>query len=427
MPGSSSAGLLWYAPPLSLEIVLGAQTTNPFDGRRIIAAPPAAVWPFRYPLAVDLPDEPATIVVADLHEAFVNLQTGGTRLVTTQALYLLQSWLDLLGDRDVVIAARADRAALEEHAPEVLRRRGLFARARIEQADPERARRFEVMDASVAVAEPEGALARAMRTADARQRLELCVQALDVGRTAPVLLAAASVCMEVNDLEAAARDLEEAARLAPGWAAVHFERGKLSLRRDDMHEAAAAFREAAECMPAFAPAWSNLGATLGELDRPEEALAAFERARALDPDSPQTLNNIGVVSRELGKLAESEAAFRRVIALAPQLAFGHYNLGHTLFLEGRYQAALAAYVDGQSRDPERNPVQAVRLAMCRLATGDATGALRDLEQATRHLPHAYRHQVLADAHAIAWALWSQYPDLPGWAAVNDWLARELAG
>ncbi len=89
-----------------------------------------------------------------------------------------------------------------------------------------------------------------------------------------------------------------------------------------------------------------------------------------------------MVRRELGRLSESEAAFRQVIQLTPDLAFGYYNLGHTLFLQGRYQAALSAYAEGQGRDAEKNPVQATRLALCKIATGDAEGALRDLQQAT---------------------------------------------
>src|SRR4029453_16061151 len=212
-------------------------------------------------------------------------------------------------------------------------------------------------------------LAEAFRRTSAGERLTLCVEALGHGRTPAALLAAGSVCMEVNDLEAAARDLDEAAALAPEWPAVHFEQGKLWLRRDDMERASQAFRAAAEQIPSFGPAWANLGATLGELDRPDEALAAFERALACDPQSHQTVNNIGVVKRELGRLAESEAAFRQVTALAPALAFGYYNLGHTLFLQGRYQAALSAYAEGQGRDAEKNPVQATRLALCKVATG----------------------------------------------------------
>jgi tetratricopeptide (TPR) repeat protein len=267
----------------------------------------------------------------------------------------------------------------------------------------------------------------ALRADTATERLRLLIEAVDRARTAPLLLARASACMEVNDLDSALRDLEAAREMAPKWGAVHFERGKLWLRRDDMDEACAAFRRAAELMPRLGSAWSNLGATLGELDRPEEALQAFTRALACDPDSAQTHNNIGVLERERGRLREAEAAFRRVIDLAPDLAFGYYNLGHTLFLEGRYQAALAAYAAGQQRDPDRNPVQASRLAMCRLATGDAAGAIAELQRATAALPRAYRQQLLADAHTIAWALLTHRPDLPGWQQVHAWLTREQGG
>jgi tetratricopeptide (TPR) repeat protein len=255
------------------------------------------------------------------------------------------------------------------------------------------------------------------------ERLALCVEALGGGRTPPALVATASACMEVNDLAAAARDLDEAIALAPGWAAAHFERGKVWLRADDMERAGQCFRAAAERLPAFGPAWANFGATQGELDRPDAALDAFERARASDPDSPQAVNNVGVVSRELGRLTESEAAFRRVIQLSPDQAFGYYNLGHTLFLQGRYHAALTAYQSGQSRDPERNAVQASRLAMCRLATGDAAGAVRELQQATTLLPGEARRQLLADTSTIVWALVPQQPERC--VEVNEWLQREI--
>ena len=205
----------------------------------------------------------------------------------------------------------------------------------------------------------------------------------------------------------------------------HFEQGKALLRLDDMAGASEEFRKTVELQPDHVKAWSNLGATLGELDRPAEALAAFERALALEPESEHTLNNIGVVQRELGRLNESEASFRRVIELSPDLAFGYYNLGHTLFLQGRFQAALSAYAQGQSRDPERNPVQASRLALCKIATGDGAGALRDLQQSTVALPAAYRQQVLADTSAVLWALVTNQPELQGWQPVHTWLSAEL--
>ena len=393
--------------------------SSPLD----ITVAEAIEWPFVYPLVPALPPGPAAIRVPDLHDAFVNRQTANTRLVTTNATYVIQEFLREMGDRaEVRLVATADAEVLAEHAPEVLARHGPFADERIEIR--------VIRTAPSAPGAPSAAgisrLARAFRATDPAVRLALCVEELNERRTAPALVAAASTAMEVNDLDAAARDLAEALALAPSWAAAHFEHGKLWLRRDDMAQAAGAFQQAATILPTFTAAWANLGATLGELDRPEEALAAFETALRLDPVNSQALNNVGVVRRELGRLDESEAAFRRVIELEPGRAFGYYNLGHTLFLQGRYQAALSAYGEGQRRDLERNPVQATRLAMCRLATGDARGALDDLKQAVAPLPRDYRRRLLADTQTIAWALLTHRPDLQGWNEVSEWIGAELS-
>jgi len=323
---------------------------------------------------------------SNVDDAYVNEQSG-TQLVTTQKPYLDAEW----------------STALASHGEATL------------TASPGR---------SGGVPHP---LAIAFRLSDPAERLARCVEFLTSGRTAAALVATASVCVEVNNLEAAARDLDEAIAQAPEWAAAHYERGKLWLRSDDMIRASESFQRATELLPGFAPAWANLGGTLGELDRPKEALAAFERALALDPASPQGLNNVGVVRRELGRLSESEAAFRQVIQLTPGMAFGHYNLGHTLFLQGRFQAALSAYAEGQARDPEKNPVQASRLALCKVATGDSAGALRELQRATAGLPREYRQQLLGDTSAILWALVTQHPELQQWQTVHDWLTKELKG
>lgn len=367
------------------------------------------------------------VSVPDLHEAFVNRQTPGTRLVTTQPAYVLLTWQAAAADADVVMTATADREELARYAPDLLAAGISGVEIEINPPSPvaETTQRGCAGDTGGGGdAEATTLLQEALRTEDPSTRLARCVQALDIRRTPGALLATGSACMEANDLEAAERVLDEAVALAPDWAAAHFERGKLWLRRDGMEHASASFCAAADLMPAFAAAWSNLGATLGELDRPEEALDAFRRALAADPRSAQTHNNIGVVSRELGELADSEAAFRRVLELEPQMAFGYYNLGHTLFLQGRYTAALSAYAEGQKRDPDRNAVQASRLAMCRLATGDATGAITELQRATSALPREYRRQLLADTQTIAWALLTHRPDLPGWQRVHDWLAQE---
>lgn len=397
------------------------------SGRPIVEAPPCRAWPFLHGHGTLRPrgvGAPPVIWAPDLHEAFVNHQTNATRLVTTQPTYLLEEWRTWLdahpGTRFV---GSADPAVLAEHAAEALASRGPWRTVCWIDASTEPGP--AAVPAVEAQGAPADAMAAAFRLPDAAARLEAAARAHDEGRSPELALALASVCMEGNDLDNAGTLLASVVAARPAWAAAHFEHGKYLLRRDDMAGAAAAFGAAAGLLPRFAPAAANWGATLGELDRAGDAMAAFRQALLADPDNPQVHNNLGVVLRESGRLADAEAAFRTVVDLAPDMAFGHYNLGHALFLQGRYQASLSAYARGQQLDAGRSPVQASRLALARLACGDAGGALRDLKACTANLPRDYRRRILADAQSVAWALLSAAPELRDWRIVGDWLASEL--
>ena len=70
-------------------------------------------------------------------------------------------------------------------------------------------------------------------------------------------------------------------------------------------------------------------------------------------------------------------------------------------------------------------MQASRLALCQVATGDGVGALRELQRAAAGLPREYRQQLLGDTSAILWALVTQHPELQGWQQVHEWLTKEL--
>lgn len=402
-------------------------------GLRVVLVEDAGAWPFERQVGLEAPPGPLAIWARNLHEAFPAGQTGSTRLVLTQSTYQLQRWLDWMDARGSVIwIADADALALRRVAPEAFSRRGPWRRIslvelreRAKRSDP--AERFDLSESLDALRVPE-LLRAGYRTTDAGSRLAACRRAAEAEpHDAVVQLALGSACMEVQDLDAAQAAVERALALDARWEAAHFELGKLWLRRDDMERASRSFAEAGRLMPTFSAALSNLGATLGELDRPEEGLRAFEQALQTDPDGYPILNNLGVVSRELGRLAESEASFRRVVALAPDFVFGHYNLGHTLFLQGRYQAALSAYVEGQQRDPEKNARQACRLAVVRLAAGDPEGACRDLERHVANLPPDARRDVLVEAQEILWALLTDPPSLPGWRTVADYVKAELEG
>ncbi|MGH9346415.1 MAG: tetratricopeptide repeat protein [Vicinamibacterales bacterium] len=391
----------------------------------------SADWPFTRRVAEGLPVVgPLAVHAPDLQAAFPAGQSGSTRLVLTQSTYQLQRWIDWLDRRgDVVLVAEADRERLLQAAPEAFRRRGPWSRVDLVEIDgsPESSEGPSGTRSERSPAETSGrSLYRAFVIADPGERLAVCRREAAVRGGDPVVqLALGSAFMEVQDLDASQGAIERAIVQAPDWEAAHYELGKLRLRRDDLEGAGAAFAEAGRLMPAFAAAFSNLGATLGELDRADDALAAFRQALTSDPTGYTLLNNIGVVSRELGRLDESEAALRRVVSLAPEFVFGHYNLGHTLFLQGRYQAALSAYVEGQRRDPEKNARQACRLAVVRLAAGDPEGSLRDLARSTDPLPPDERREVLAEAQEILWALLTGRPGPAGWKQVADAVKSRL--
>jgi tetratricopeptide (TPR) repeat protein len=390
--------------------------------------------------------ESSSVRLDDLERAFPNHQTGGTRFVLTQSTYVMQALVDTLSSGDRVIAT-ADRAALEQNAPEAFDRRGpwhlfdLFdasaphkntitqnteGSAEDAHTQSHSCTVFTVASCVPSVSSVVELLARAFESSDPTARLALCREAVSLDPESPLAwLALASAARESNDMPSARAALDRASALAPLWAAVHYEDGKFWLGYDDMARARDGFRRAADLMPSFAAAFTNLGATLGELDEPEAALAAFTKALTHDPHGFQVVNNIGVTTRELGRLDESEAAFRRVIELAPAFVFGYYNLGHTLFLAGKYADALAAYEEGQRRDPDKNVRQGCRLAMMRLAVGDVAGAERDLWLFANRAPAAEREDLMLEAYEIGVALIAADPKLEGARPFVDQIAAAI--
>ena len=391
----------------------------------------AATLPFVRVSTERWPSPPRTIVIDDVERAFPDNQVGGTRLVLTQSVYLIQKWIDALDANDRIVAT-GDRAPLERCAPETLQRRGVWRRFEIVSATsggsalgasrPSPTTASPQPPAPTAVADR---LAAAFASSDSAERLRICRDVAErVSDSAAARLALASAYREHRDIRARTA-LERAAELAPDWDAVHYELGKLWLALDDLAAARDAFARAAALTPSFSAALSNLGATLGELGEPDAALSAFRQALASDPDNPALLSNLGVVSRELGRHDESAAALRQVIAVAPDFVFGHHNLGHTLFLAGRYREAVAAYEEGARRDPHKNPQQACRLAMSRLAAGDAARGEQELWAAVDRAAAADREDLLLEAYEIAHALTTAHLEAPPDPAFIERLAAEI--
>ena len=191
---------------------------------------------------------------------------------------------------DVALVATADPARWREHAPEAAAERGPWRDVALVDAPAEATAR-ELARPADGVADP--LRRRAFRAPDAAARLAAAGRALDDARTPAHLLAMASACMEVNDLDNAGTCWPRKPwPRRRDWAAAHFEHGKYWLRRDDMAARRRGLRPGLGADARRSPsAAANWGATLGELDRPDEALAAFH-ARA------------GVATRPIAQAAE---------------------------------------------------------------------------------------------------------------------------
>jgi tetratricopeptide (TPR) repeat protein len=417
-----------------------AQSRVPSHHQVVIAN--SGTLPFAHAREECRPPPPRSVLIEAIERAFPNNQAGSTRLVLTQSTYLMQTWIDALDASDKIVAT-ADRAALAQCAPEALQARGPWTQFDVvdlaergrgdsgpgDSGSHDGAGRFAGSSKASPQSPVPGSvserLAAAYAASDPAERLRICREVTEQAPdSAAAWVALASAYREHQDLRAR-EALERAAALAPDWEAVHYELGKLWLAFDDTARARDSFQRAADLMPTFSAAFSNLGATLGELGDPEAALTAFRQALAHDPRSHTILSNIGVVARELGGLDESETALRQVTAIAPEFVFGHYNLGHTLFLAGRYTDAIAAYEEGVRRDPQKTPRQTCRLAMARFAAGDVPGAEHDLWPAVNRAAPDDREDLLLEAFEIAHAVVSAHPGQPAQRAFADRLAAEI--
>ena len=72
-----------------------------------------------------------------------------------------------------------------------------------------------------------------------------------------------------------------------------------------------------------------------------EATHILDGATAADPLDPGIHEISCWLYLRMGRLAEAEAAARRLLEIAPRYAWGHYDLGLTLLVNGKFQAALA--------------------------------------------------------------------------------------
>ncbi len=185
-------------------------------------------------------------------------------------------------------------------------------------------------------------------------------------RDSRVLHQAFRLAVMAGDLEAAERWLESFAHAAPGDVEVSVARAMLAETRGRIQEAVDHLQQAVDRHPS----WANLY----RLARSEQKIGEIDAARQnlrqlLDawPESPWGLELWANLELQYGDLERAERLLRRLLAEQPA-RHNWTNLGLTLYLRGDYQAAIEAYGQAATLDPD-HPAVLINLADALWARG----------------------------------------------------------
>ena len=141
--------------------------------------------------------------------------------------------------------------------------------------------------------------------------------------------------------------------------------GLVEQDRRDFEKARSHFTRALALDARLAAAWMNLGNSEHGLGNVTAALEAFGRALAIDASVPELHYNLGLLHQNAtGDIEQAIAHYREAVRLAPDYALAHHNLGHVLFLAGRFDEAWREHLwrRGSRRDVRPVP-QGTRVAI----------------------------------------------------------------
>jgi tetratricopeptide (TPR) repeat protein len=122
----------------------------------------------------------------------------------------------------------------------------------------------------------------------------------------------------------------------------HLKRGETYRRRGDLDAALRDLREAARLDSTAPQPLERLGDVYRALGRDEEAAAEYRRFLALDDRAPGVLYKLALARYRQGTPAESLDPLRRAIGLDERLTEAHYLLGASLRALGRPEDAILA-------------------------------------------------------------------------------------
>ncbi|HHQ48019.1 MAG TPA: serine/threonine-protein kinase, partial [Acidobacteria bacterium] len=184
--------------------------------------------------------------------------------------------------------------------------------------------------------------------------------------------------LKAGDLEAAAAVIRRLERLSPGSPDALRFRARLLLQQGKNDEAIALLERMVKAYPSVTSFWELAEAELHS-GNADAARRQLKRGLELEPDNRRLLGKLAQLETLNGDPREAEKLFERLIRMAPNPL--HYsNLGLARLLQGKTEAALAAYQEADRLAP-KDPVTVMSIADCQLLLGHEEAAMATYRRA----------------------------------------------
>ncbi|MDD4913654.1 MAG: tetratricopeptide repeat protein [Methylococcales bacterium] len=136
-----------------------------------------------------------------------------------------------------------------------------------------------------------------------------------------------------------------------GIAEIHFNLAAILTQLDDKQAAIACYRKSLQIKPEFTMAHFNLGALLQQLGLLQDAAGHYQQAVNQQSGFYEAWLNWGAALQSLGELQTAEQCYRKALALKAD-ARGYFNLGATLYGQGKHPQAIEAFREALRLDPQ---------------------------------------------------------------------------
>ncbi len=148
----------------------------------------------------------------------------------------------------------------------------------------------------------------------------------------------------------AAKTYQQALKLDPSIAEIHFNLGSVYGHLGRSVEAIASYRKALSLKPNLDAAWFNLGYALQQQGQYAEAADCYRKAISLQPGFYEAHGNLGVVLQKQGRLDEAVESYLTALRIHPD-PLGHFNLGTALRDQGKHDEAAQSYLRALEMHP----------------------------------------------------------------------------